>query len=119
VRAVTPSAADFSIEPRVEKHRYRGQDFTFTELTVAELDRLTKLATANQTDEDTGTTREVLDTALQSRLIVQACCGIPVAAQKNLPGRISNQINRVVSAMHYAEEPDELTDVEGDSEGNG
>lgn len=102
-RAVT-SAADFSTEPRVEKHAFRGRTFTFTELTIAEYDELIRQATIK--DELTGV--EALDDRLLMKLMTMRVVDVTPREYQKLGARVVFSLNAVVRAMHYNEEPDEL-----------
>jgi hypothetical protein len=102
--SVTPSAADFDINPRVEKHSFRGRVYTFTELTIAEYDDLVRTATTK--DENTGV--ETLDDRLLMKLMTMKVVDVTPREYAKLGARVVFSLNAVVRAMHYNEEPDEL-----------
>lgn len=120
---VTPSAADFSIGPRVETHQFRGRVYTFTELTIGEYDELVKIATTK--DEATGI--EALDDRMLMKLMTMKVVDVTPREYAALGTRVVFSINAVVRNMHYNEEPDELknppkapsTDDKAASPGNG
>lgn len=121
--AVKPSAADYSQEPRVERHRYRGRTFTFTELPIGKYDELVAQATIK--DDTTGVERTD-DFALMKLLVLNVVDVSPREYAK-LGTRVILTLNGIVRKMHYGEEPEELlkdeaddkADDEGDSKGNG
>jgi hypothetical protein len=102
--SVTPSAADFSTDPRVEKHSFRGRVYTFTELSIAEYDELTRQATIK--DENTGT--EAIDDRVLMKLMTMKVVDVSPREYAKLGARVVFSMNAVVRSMHFGEEPDEI-----------
>jgi hypothetical protein len=118
------SAADYDDSPRVERHKFRGRTYTFTELSIADYDKLVQQAT--QKDEATGIERQ--DDIALMKLLVLKTVDITPREYANAGTRIILSLNRIVRDMHYGTEPEELiddteaaakgVDDEGDSSGN-
>ena len=109
---VTPSAADLSSESLTQRHKFRGREFTFRELTITEYDAVVQKAT--------GSDGEVNQQAF-ARELVRASIGMKPDEYATLGTRLARQLGVIATRMHWAEEPDELTeesDDEGDSSGN-
>ena len=109
--ARTVSAADLSDQPLSEIHRFRGRDFTIRELSITEYDKVVLKAT----DKD-GT----VDQQAFTRELVRASAGLSPEEYAGLGTRLARQLGLAVTTLHWAEEPDELTETadEGDSQGN-
>jgi hypothetical protein len=123
---VRPSAADYDESSRVERHKFRGRTYTFTELSIADYDKLVAQATTK--DEATGIERQ--DDIALMKLLVLKTVDITPREYANAGTRIILSLNRIVRDMHYGTEPEELIkdddsddaksdNNEGDSPGNG
>lgn len=118
---VTPSAADYSTKPLVERHKLRGRIYTLTELPIAEYDKLANQAITK--DEITG--RETSDDVALMKLLVLNVVDISPREYASAGTRVILRLNSLVRAMHFGEEPEELIEdeanaekAEGDAKGN-
>jgi hypothetical protein len=106
--------SDLSTEPLVEVHRFRGRDYTFTELDITAYD--TCVAKATRKDAD-GT--ENVDQSAFVRELVRASAGLTPEEYAHLGARLARQMGLIATRMHWAEEPDELKSTdEGNDSGN-
>lgn len=121
-RTVTPTAADLSDKPRIERHRIRGVVYTFRELPISEYDKLVSQAKTSKEGPLGGIVEETDDVVLM-KLLVLACVDIAPTRYQQLGTRVILALNKIVRAMHFAEEPEELVadgeESSDDTEGNG
>lgn len=96
----TRSAAVLDKDPSVVKKTFRGVEYTFTEITIAEYDEIVERVTSE--NPDTGA--KIVDSTLQLKEMVRAM--VSPRPGRNLPPRVIFAINKVVNDMTYAEEPE-------------
>lgn len=88
--------------------QYRGVKYTLKEVPIGKYDDLQRQATTEEEAPD-GTMTEKFDGNLRDRLLLSASIIEPAGVNlSKLGSRIVANLTRIVSELHYFEEPDEL-----------
>lgn len=111
--------ADPSEIPAEVKVEIRGKRYVAREIEAGEYNRLVKQATRVESDAD-GDPQEVIDNVLLLQLMAVKSIVEPKMTSEQfskLPMRVSRAINRVISELHYVEEPiKQIKDDEEDAD---
>jgi hypothetical protein len=98
---------DPSEVPAEVKVEIRGKRYLFREIEAGEYNKLLKQATHTEPDAD-GEPQEVIDNVLLLQLMVVKSLADPKITTEQygkLPMRVSRALNRIVSELHYVDEP--------------
>lgn len=108
-----------SPEPAVVRATIRGNQYTFTELSMEAYDKLLKKATTTKYNEASGETEDETDSTLLMRLMILAATSPKPENIMDQGVRMYRAFAKVVNDLHYGEEPVKIESDDAEDEPKG